>query len=157
MKKLFVFFALVSFSITGFSQNENTGLHWIYNLDEAKEVSKKENKPILIYFTGSDWCPPCKGLKTDFFDTEAFAERAHSMVLVMIDYPRRMDIITEEQKTYNKTIIDKYNKDGSFPKLVMTNSKGKSLGALSGYSSYNTYKDTSHHFDFVDKHLVGYH
>ncbi|MDC8003844.1 thioredoxin family protein [Aureisphaera galaxeae] len=155
MKRLLVFLFFVGLSTQLFSQKDSQ-LNWLYNLDAAKEVSKAEKKPILIYFTGSDWCAPCKALKTDFFETEAFAERANSMVLVMIDYPRRMDIITEEQRAYNKTIMAKYNKNGSFPLLVMTNSKGKALGELSSYSSFNSYKDTSHHFDFVDKHIVGY-
>ncbi|GAB5400036.1 MAG: hypothetical protein Aureis2KO_16210 [Aureisphaera sp.] len=155
MKQLLVFFFLVGICTTGISQ-ESSELNWLYNLDEAKEISKAEKKPILIYFTGSDWCTPCKALKTDFFATEAFAERSNNMVLVMIDYPRRMDIITEEQRAYNKTIMAKYNKNGSFPLMVMTNSKGKALGELSGYSSFSTYKDTSHHFDFLDQHLVGY-
>ncbi len=156
MKRILIVLVFVGLSTAMNSQNKTSELNWLYNLEEAKEVSKKEKKPILIYFTGSDWCTPCKALKTDFFQTEAFHERANNMVLVMIDYPRRLDIITEEQRAYNKSVIADYNKDKSFPKLIMVNKKGKVLGELSGYSSFNTYKDTSHHFDFLDKHLVAY-
>lgn len=155
MKRLFAFLFVAVISSTAFSQTDSQ-LNWLYNMEEAMEISKAEKKPILVYFTGSDWCAPCKGLKSDFFATDDFLQRAGNMVLVMIDYPRRMDIISEEQRAYNKTVMAKYNKGGSFPLMVMTNHKGKVLGELSGYSSFSTYKDTSHHFDFVDKHLVGY-
>lgn len=143
--------ALFITSAISFSQESNTSLNWHTNLEEAEKISKETKKPILMYFTGSDWCPPCVALKKDFFDSEEFVSRAKDFVLVMIDYPRRIDIISEEQMAYNKRILAKYNQSKSFPKLLVLNDKGQELGKLSGYSSYNTYQDTSHHFAFVDK------
>ena len=137
-----------------FAQDDASQLNWLTDLETAEDISKKENKPILIYFTGSDWCPPCVALKKDFFETEAFAERAKGLVLVYIDFPRRLDIITDEQREYNKTVIAKFNTNKSFPKLVILNSSGTELGKLSGYSSFNTYQDTSHHFTFVDGYIA---
>jgi len=156
MKQLLVI-AFVMLTVVSLAQeNDTTQLKWLTNLEEAEKVSEVENRPILVYFNGSDWCTPCKALKKDFFETEEFASRAKGMVLVMIDYPRRMDIISETQKAYNKTVMEEYNTDKSFPKLVMLNFKGKELGVISGYSSFSTYKDTSHHFAFVDKYLAKY-
>ena len=37
-------------------------LNWSPTFKEALKKSKKEKKPVLIYFTGSDWCGPCKAL-----------------------------------------------------------------------------------------------
>jgi thioredoxin-related protein len=156
MKRLVVI-AILMLSVVSLAQDDTSQLKWLTNLDEAEEIASNNNQPILLYFTGSDWCTPCKALKTDFFETEAFAERAKEIVLVMIDYPRRIDIITETQKAYNKTVIEKYNTDKSFPKIIMLNGKGKEIGQLSGYSSFNTYKDTSHHFAFVDEFIAKYH
>lgn len=34
-------------------------INWEESFTEAKEIAKQTNKPILIYFTGSDWCGPC--------------------------------------------------------------------------------------------------
>ena len=155
MKRLVVI-AFLMLSAGSFAQEETSQLNWLTNLDEAEEISKTNHKPILLYFTGSDWCTPCKALKIDFFETEEFALRAKDLVLLKIDYPRRMDIISETQKAYNKTVIEKYNTDKSFPKLIMLNGKGKEIGELSGYSSFNTYKDTSHHFAFVDEFIAKY-
>ena len=154
--KTLAFIVLVMLSLSATAQEDTSQLNWFTNLDEAKDVAKEENRPILVYFTGSDWCPPCKALKSDFFETEEFSARAENLVLVMIDYPRRVDIITETQRTYNKKLINVYNANKSFPTLVMLNYKGKEIGKLSGYSSYNAYKDTSHHFTLVDDAIAKY-
>ena len=144
--------ACMFITLVSFSQEDVSKIDWLTNLDNAKKISAKKDKPILIYFTGSDWCAPCVGLKKDFFNSPDFEEYTNEFVMVMIDYPRRMDIISDEQRAYNKTIIEKYNSSNSFPKLTVVNSKGKELGNISGYSSYNTYQDTSHHLAFVKKH-----
>ena len=160
MKRLLIFsFLLVSgfLAAQDAAEETETSMHtWYTNLDEAKSVAQKSNKPILVFFTGSDWCAPCVVLKKDFFETEEFAKRAENMVLVLIDYPRRRDILTAEELAYNKTIVAKYNKTKTFPKLVMLTSKAKEIGMISGYSSFSTYHDTSYHFAFVDKHLSNF-
>ena len=46
-------------------------------------------------------------LKTDFFNSEAFELKSKNFVLLMVDMPRRLDIITEEQRNKNKKVIKK--------------------------------------------------
>ncbi|MEJ6792945.1 MAG: thioredoxin family protein [Lacinutrix sp.] len=84
-----------------------SNINWLTDFDDAKKASSTLGKPILIYFTGSDWCPPCKMLKTDFFNSEAFELKSKNFVLLMVDMPRRLDIITEEQRNKNKKVIKK--------------------------------------------------
>jgi len=163
-----VFFFLVTictgqdFShVTSFEEDEVTevssaeavssSIDWLTNLEEAKKIAKRDRKPILLYFTGSDWCTPCVALKEDFFDTEEFAKYEDQFVMVYIDRPRRLDIISPEQMEYNKKIIAKY-KTTSFPRMMILDSSGRKKGDLSGYSSFSTYKDTSHHFNLVKKY-----
>ncbi len=31
---------------------------WLEDFAEASALSKKTNRPMLLEFTGSDWCPP---------------------------------------------------------------------------------------------------
>ena len=147
---LITFFTLLFVATISTAQMENTKLSWLTNLDEAQTISQTDNKPILIYFTGSDWCAPCMRLKEDFFENPKFTQQANNLVLVKIDYPRRVDIISEEQLDYNKTIIAKYNKQQTFPKIVMLNSEGKEIGRISGYSPS---RDTKNHFEFLKTHL----
>jgi len=137
------------FSLLGYSQ-DSENLEWYTNFEQAKKVAKKKSQPILVYFTGSDWCAPCKMLKEDFFETETFKNEASNLVLLKVDYPRRIDILTPEQLTYNKKLINKMNPEKTFPKIIGLNSKGKEINTISGYSSL---RDTTHHFKFLEELL----
>ncbi len=152
MKNLVI---LLTFLTTFFvySQDETSNLNWLLDLNEALEISKNEQKPLLVYFTGSDWCPPCKMLKKDFFNTSEFEERAEKMVLLMVDIPRRVDIITKEQKEKNIKLVRKYNKEGGYPNLVALNSSGEVIGELGGYTFL---RETDRHFAFVDAVIENY-
>ncbi|AUC81193.1 thioredoxin family protein [Lacinutrix sp. Bg11-31] len=148
MKKVFFLFFLCV-SLIGFSQDdeEYSNLNWLTDFDSAKKESSSSKKPILIYFTGSDWCGPCKMLKKDFFNTEAFEAKAENFVLLMIDMPRRLDIITPEQKKKNKVLVKKYNQKGGYPNLVALNNNLSVIGELSGYTFL---RETDRHFAFID-------
>jgi len=61
-----------------------------------------ENKELLIYFTGSDWCPGSQRLDTEILNQEAFQTLAQRFfVLVKLDYPQ-----TAEQKAEIRSILD---------------------------------------------------
>lgn len=72
---------------------------WLVDLDEAYEISKKEGKPILANFTGSDWCGWCKKLDADVFTKPEFKEWAEkNVVLLELDFPRRFQIPSKNQQ-----------------------------------------------------------
>jgi protein disulfide-isomerase len=65
-------------------------LVWQTNIDKAVEISNKTKKPMLILFTGSDWCGPCMRLHKEVFDTPEFAKWSkENVVLVKLDFLRR--------------------------------------------------------------------
>ena len=147
MKKIF-FLLFISISLFGFSQEEDySKLNWLTDFDSAKQESVSSKKPILIYFTGSDWCSPCKMLKEDFFNTEAFEVKAEHFVLLKVDMPRRLDIITADQKKKNKILVKKYNQKGGYPNLVALDTDLRVIGELSGYTFL---RETDRHFAFID-------
>jgi len=110
--------------------------HWFTDFEAAKEEAKSSNKTILMYFTGSDWCAPCKMLKKDFWENPEFF------------IPFRVDIVSEDQLKANKSLQAKYNKDKSFPTLVALTNKGKAIAEISAYSQL---RDPSNYFAFLDK------
>ena len=112
-------FVLVFFISTSYAQQEEVVLKWNTNLEKAQKKAKKIDKPILVYFTGSDWCSPCKLLKEDFFDSSEFKELSEKFILVEIDSPFRVDIISEKQMAYNKKVIAKYNEEKNFSKIKL--------------------------------------
>lgn len=151
MKKiLFLVVLFIGFSAIA---QEEVELNWLTDFDKAKKIAKETKKPILLYFTGSDWCPPCKMLKKDFFYTEKFKKKAENFVLVMADFPRRIDIITQEQREKNKKLAKKYNPKNKFPNIVAVDSRGKKIDNI---MSYNMMHDTSRHYRFLEKIMEKY-
>jgi len=130
---------------------QKSSLNWLTDFETAKDIAKEQKKPLLMYFTGSDWCAPCKKLKTDFFATKQFAEKAEAFVLVMVDLPRRSGVISQAQKRKNMLLSQKYNRRGSFPALVGMSPEGKILKELNGYDSR---KGTEKHFQFLEDLLA---
>ena len=85
MKKIFTLLLVVSLSILGKAQD----LVWHTDLMKATELAQKENKPIMLFFTGSDWCGWCKRLQKEVFFMDEFKTWAQkNIILVELDYPR---------------------------------------------------------------------
>jgi len=49
---------------------------WMTDLGKAQEKAKAEKKLVLVDFTGSDWCPPCRALHNNVFTSAEFNEFA---------------------------------------------------------------------------------
>jgi len=145
MKKVVIVFFMVLSSMV-FSQDKVT---WLTDFTAAKLEAKQSNKPIIMYLTGSDWCSPCKKLKADFFESEAFIKQSEKVVLLKVDLPFREDIITPEQRVKNKALQEKYNPQKSFPLLIGFNSGGREVSRIASYSG----GDPRYHFDFLSKLL----
>ena len=98
MKKIFItiFFFAISFAV------EAQELVWETNVNKALEVSNKTKKPLLLFFTGSDWCGWCIRLQKEVLKTPEFAKWAkENVVLVELDYPRRTPQSAEIKKQNN--------------------------------------------------------
>lgn len=69
---------------SSFKYNQNTAttaitkkstkedLVWHTNVKEAIDLAKKEDKPLFLFFTGSDWCGWCIRLQKEVFKTPEF-------------------------------------------------------------------------------------
>lgn len=86
MKKILIALLLVIGSFSAKAQD----IYWETNLTKAADQAIKENKPLLLFFTGSDWCGWCIRLQKEVLKTPEFAEWAQkNVVLVELDFPRR--------------------------------------------------------------------
>ena len=63
MKKIIIILVFVLGTISLQAQE----LYWESNVNKAIEVSKKTKKPMLLFFTGSDWCGWCIRLQKEVF------------------------------------------------------------------------------------------
>jgi protein disulfide-isomerase len=138
---LFVLFILI-FTSCNNGQASSNKLNWNGNLEKAVEQAKKENKTVLVNFTGSDWCIWCKRLSAEVFQKKEFEEYAkENLVLVMLDFPKDIEQ-TQETKSYNNMLAQKYGIQG-FPTILLINSEGK-LVAQTGYQPGGAAKYVEH-------------
>lgn len=94
---------------------------WSTDLDAAMKQAAKEDKAVLVEFTGSDWCPPCIMMRKKVFSKPAFVKKAsEDYILVELDFPRG----DQELSAKHQPIAEKYNIEG-FPTVVLLNSEGK--------------------------------
>ncbi|MCL9809324.1 thioredoxin family protein [Flavobacterium luminosum] len=94
MKNLkYLLLLLPALLIFSFTENVKPveSLKWHTNVKEAAAVAQKTNKPMLLFFTGSDWCGWCIRLQKEVFKTPEFEKWAtDNVVLVELDFPRRV-------------------------------------------------------------------
>jgi thioredoxin-related protein len=123
------FILLIVLAWAQLSQAE--GLEWLGDLETAKGRAKEENKFILLYFSGSDWCPACKKLKSEVLDQPEFADFARArFVFVEADLPRYRPI-GHLQLQANKALEKSFHVS-SVPTVVVLTPDGQELHRL-GY------------------------
>ena len=105
--------------------------NWLTDLSLVRAKAKEEGKPILMDFTGSDWCGWCIKLKNEVFSQPAFINYANeNLVLMTVDFPSRK----QQEKSLieqNNTLMDTYSID-VFPTIILSDADGKVIGQM-GY------------------------
>lgn len=134
MKKLILFLAMPFFLTAQADKSVGLEKTWLTDYETALTKAEKEDKNVLVYFTGSDWCAPCKMLKKDFFDTNVFQDISKDYILLYIDIPMNRNLLSTEQLAHNKEVSSRLNRKSSVPLLTILDAKGKELGAYAGYN-----------------------
>ena len=76
--------------------------HWTMDLDAAKKLGADKQLPILLNFTGSDWCYWCKLMEKNIFTKPEWkAYATNHLVMVLIDFPRDKSAVPEKYKERN--------------------------------------------------------
>jgi thioredoxin-related protein len=105
---------------------------WLTSVPDAQAQAKKENKLVLMDFTGSDWCSWCKKLDAEVFSKTEFADYAKkNLVLVQVDFPNNKEQSADLKKA-NQALQEKYKVNG-FPTLIVINGDGKIVWQQVGY------------------------
>jgi len=106
---------------------------WGNDLAAAKTRAAKNNKLVLVDFTGSTWCPPCIALHEHVLTQPAFLDFAEQhLELVALDFPHD----NEQVDPANARLALEYQVEG-FPTVIVMNPKGKTLHRLKGFSNKN--------------------
>jgi thioredoxin-related protein len=105
---------------------------WLTDYAKALALAKSQNKPVLIDFTGSDWCSWCIKLDKEVFSLEDFKSyAAQKLVLLKIDFPRRKTLSPTET-AQNQKLANQYFVRG-FPTVIVLKPDGTKAGEL-GYT-----------------------
>lgn len=105
---------------------------WRTNLQDAFKEASVSGKEVLLFFSVSESCPTCDTLEKKIFNSNAFKDFAsENYILVKQDFNSGVADNIEE----NLLIVEKYNKDGFFPLVVVINKNTKVLGQIGVYKN----------------------
>lgn len=117
-------FSICCVALLGLAASAFAGDGWMTDFEAAKAKAKAENKPLLLDFTGSDWCGWCIKLDKEVFSKDAFKEYASAeLVLVELDFPRGKEQ-PAELKAQNEKLAKQYGVRG-FPTIVVLSPEGE--------------------------------
>lgn len=106
-------------------------VEWLTDFDKAKELAAEKELPILVNFSGSDWCRWCVKLSDEVLTHDEFAEYAsENLVLFVADFPRFSEQ-DEDEAAQNQELADTYGIRG-FPTVLLLDAEGNLL-AQTGY------------------------
>ena len=127
MKNLTLSLLFLSFISLSYSQQNK--LVWHEDLKEAVAISQKEKKPIMLFFTGSDWCGWCIRLKKEVFSQDEFKDWAdENVVLLEADFPRGKPTLGDAREIKKRVGGDVRG----YPTILFLDAEGKVKGK-SGY------------------------
>ncbi len=127
MKKLFLVLAILLGSFIAEAQDSSGSekgkqLKWETDVIKAISISNKTKKPMLLFFTGSDWCGWCIRLQKEVLKTPEFATWAKkNVVLVELDFPRSTPQ-SDEIKAQNNSLQQTFGIQG-FPTVYFATAK----------------------------------
>lgn len=110
-----------------------TELTWFTDLVKAQEKANRENKSVLLFFHGSDWCPTCHEMQKQVLDSPEFiAYASQALVLMDVDFPEKVKQDEALQKA-NLALKNKFNVGDNFPSIVLLNESGETVFQEAGY------------------------
>ena len=105
---------------------------WTMDYAAALELSEEKDLPLLLNFTGSDWCSWCKLMDNQVFAEEEWKTWADdNLVLVTLDFPRDDSIVPEKYRDRNQSLAEQFGVRG-YPTYVLLDSDGETVVAQLG-------------------------
>lgn len=110
---------------------------WITDLQAAKDAAAKQNKDLLIAFTGSDWNDQSKQLITTVFTKDFFKKASKKYVLCNVDIVQDESLMDKATLEANYKSATAYGVQG-LPTFVLATGEGDVYGNGAGNETSNT-------------------
>ncbi len=99
---------------------------WMPSVQHARDIALRDERFVMLYFTGSDWCGWCKRLDKEVLDTEIFLGLMRDYLApVKIDFPKKR-VVSEAEYRANLLLAESYKVQG-YPTLVFLDSDGREV------------------------------
>ena len=138
------------------SGQQMPALEWQTDFEVVRKIAQAEEKVILLFFTGSDWCSPCKELKSRVFDSPEFAHFAKEKIVTQyVDFPQftKLKKATSEQNYTLATVYGVIANDMlQVPAVLLVSADGELLGRT-GYMPYKAAGYIEHLQELSKGHL----
>ncbi|BDS06956.1 hypothetical protein NT6N_19960 [Oceaniferula spumae] len=136
-----------AFAMTALAGTALADKGWMTDVDSAVAKAKKENKSVMVEFTGSDWCPPCIMMHKKVFSKSEFVKQASkNFILVKIDIPNK----DPELKKKNSAVLQKYGVRG-VPTVILFDKEGKEFTRFSASQFPDVDKFIAHLNESLEK------
>ncbi len=104
---------------------------WTQDYDAAVALAKTNNLPLMLNFTGSDWCGWCKLMDRQVFSKKEWEKWAkENIVLAFIDFPQDKSLVPKKYVDRNKKLSSQYHVRGYPTYVVVDPATGDSIGTL---------------------------
>jgi thioredoxin-related protein len=114
---------------------------WLESFESAKSQALSQRRPILMYFSGSDWCPSCQQFKAAVLDSPEFNSFAESrLVLFQADFPRYRSLAQLHLQA-NRQLATQYRVTG-YPTILLAAPNGKVVANIAAHTNPSKFVDS---------------
>lgn len=91
---------------------------WLSNYNTALSKAREDDKLVILFFTGSDWCHWCQKLERELFSEVLLQNELPSIAVPLhVDFPRRKTI-SQKQRRINQALKETFKVD-TFPTVII--------------------------------------
>jgi thioredoxin-related protein len=107
---------------------------WTMDFEAAKALAAETGLPLLLNFTGSDWCGWCRLMDKQVFSQEAWKTYAkEKFILVWLDFPQDKTLVPETFAARNQQLLREFEV-GGFPTFILLDADGQTRLGQTGAS-----------------------
>jgi len=129
---MFLFMTGAAFAEQEFMTSGVEAGKWTQDLNAAKQFASEKNLPLMVMFTGSDWCYWCRLMDQTVFSDDAFFNFAKDkLVLVAIDYPKDKSKVPADYVARNEALGREFQVRGVPTYVILKADGATELGRLS--------------------------
>ena len=93
---------------------------WTMDYKAALALAKEKDLPIMLNFTGSDWCGWCIRMDRGVFAKKEWSRWAtENLLLVTLDFPKGKNIVPEKYQNRNRQLQRQYMVRGYPPYVIV--------------------------------------